>query len=862
VQINVLTAEEVQEFSSDILVGAEILLFSIIHDITDQKQAEAALAFRTRWFLRGLATIVALLLVLVGKLVLSLRQRKTALTALGESQESLATTLNSIGDGVIATNREGRVANMNPVAETLCGWSLAEAKDRPLAEVFNIVHSHTRQPVEDPVQKVLDSGVMVGLANHTMLIARHGRTYQIADSAAPIRDRAGVTTGVVLVFSDVTEKYAQSEKLRRSEELLSEMARQVPGVLFQFYARSNGQKGLYYISEKSETLFGIRAETDGYFERFAAMVLPEYRQGFLVSINKAVADCSNWYYEGVIRKPTGEQIWFSGHSILTQRENETIFNGLLLDITARKRAEKDAEDSRSLLQSVLDTIPVRVFWKDLHLRYLGCNMPFAKDAGKVSPFELIGKDDYAMGWRDQAELYRGDDKAVIEAGAPKLNFEEPQTTPDGRAIFLRTSKIPLRNSQGEIVGVLGTYEDITERKSTEAERAKLQAQLFHAQKMESLGTLAGGVAHDFNNLLQAMGGSIELLIEEKPPGHPDTMRLHTVARSVDRASQLIQQLLLFGRKAEARKIRVDLNHEVKEVFRILERTTPKMIAVTLDLDPDARPLFADPVQIEQILLNLASNAVDAMPQGGRLVVETRNIALDDDFARTHPGLRTGWHVRLSVTDTGCGMGTGVLQHVFDPFFTTKSPGKGTGLGLASVYGIVKAHGGHILCYSEPNQGTTFKVYLPVAEPDAASAAPARRDVPPRGGTETILAVDDEPAIRELAKAALASHGYTVYSAGSGEEALTIYQEYNRSIDLVLLDLNMPGMGGYRCLQELLQLDNAVKVIIASGYSANGPGMEVTSSGARGFIGKPYQLKDLAAKVREVLDDKSSGLQDG
>ncbi len=392
-----------------------------------------------------------------------------------------------------------------------------------------------------------------------------------------------------------------------------------------------------------------------------------------------------------------------------------------------------------------------------------------------------------------------------------------------------------------------------------AQNAKIQAQLLQAQKMESVGILAGGVAHDFNNLLHVIRGNIELLARNPSIDPRGSARLESVTKSLDRAARLVQQLLLFSRKVESGRDPVDLNHEVREAAQMLERTIPKMVALELRLDPEVHPISGDPVQVEQALLNLANNAVDAMPEGGRLIIETSNVELDANFVGSHPGSTVGRHVLLAVTDTGCGMDEATLKQVYDPFFTTKEVGQGTGLGLSSVYGIVKSHGGYIHCYSEPGQGSTFRIYLPAAEgdepgPDAPDQLETATTVSMDGdqGGQTILVVDDEPEIRELTQEALEDFGYAVHSAANGEEALDIYQEHGQTIDLILLDLNMPGMGGHNCLQELLHLDPAVRVLISSGYSANGQARESLKSGAAGFIGKPYQLKELEAAVREAL----------
>ncbi len=443
-------------------------------------------------------------------------------------------------------------------------------------------------------------------------------------------------------------------------------------------------------------------------------------------------------------------------------------------------------------------------------------------------------------------------KFLYDQGHQHLESRERRL--DGTPIIINCDCTCLYDEQGRIIGHFGVQQDITKRKQAEQERTKLQAQLFQAQKMESVGILAGGVAHDFNNLLQVIRGNMELLVQGNVSNTQFQSRISTITKSLDRATQLVQQLLVFSRKAESRKIHVDLNQEVESVALILERTIPKMISLELHLDPAVRPVSGDPLQIEQVLINLANNAVDAMPDGGKLNIETSNVELDQDFVRLHPGSNTGNHVLLTVSDTGCGMDKEILEHIFDPFFTTKEVGKGTGLGLASAYGIVKAHGGYIHCYSEPGLGTTFRVYLPAGEQDDIAEEESRQAVRLQGGQEAVLVVDDEQDIRELAREAMEMLGYRVKTAASGEEALKAYQDQADSIDLILLDLNMPGMGGHKCLQKLLKLDPSVKVVIASGYSANGHGKDALSSGARGFIGKPYQLKELAAMIREALDN--------
>ncbi|HDQ41125.1 MAG TPA: response regulator [Desulfonatronum sp.] len=413
-----------------------------------------------------------------------------------------------------------------------------------------------------------------------------------------------------------------------------------------------------------------------------------------------------------------------------------------------------------------------------------------------------------------------------------------------------------RTPDGQVEYLSSIIHDISDRKRAEQERESLQIQLLQAQKMEALGTLAGGVAHDFNNLLQAIGGCTQALLKNADRHNPEHAKLKTIERTVDRAAQLVRRLLLFSRRAEAQRIPVNLNQALLDAATILEQTIPRMISLTMNLNEQLWPVLADPAQIEQMLLNLGSNAADAMPDGGRLVLETRNMSLDDETAGERMGLPPGPYVVLSVSDTGCGMDKPTLEKIFDPFFTTKEVGKGTGLGMASVYGIVQDHGGMIACSSELDRGTAFTIYFPAMPDQEATKTLASATEAPCGkqtGTETILVVDDEADLLELTAEALRNAGYATLEAKSGEQALEAFRLHREVIDLILLDLNMPGMGGQRCLKELQRLDPAARVLIVSGYVLNDQVKQAMDSGASGFLGKPFQIDELLLQIRQILD---------
>jgi PAS domain S-box-containing protein len=438
---------------------------------------------------------------------------------------------------------------------------------------------------------------------------------------------------------------------------------------------------------------------------------------------------------------------------------------------------------------------------------------------------------------------------ILRIGEPIQDFETKLYAKDGRLFDVSISASRYCDDEGNPAGMLMMLRDISEKK-------RLEAQLLQAHKMEAIGTLAGGIAHDFNNILQAISGYTQIILMGKDRSDPDYEKLYAIERSAQRASDLTKRLLIFGRKLESQLKPVSLNQEVTQVAKMLDRTIPKMIEIECRLAEDIGIIDADPVQIEQILMNLGINARDAMPEGGKLVFRTESVTLDDDYCKSHLGCTPGNYVRLSVSDTGQGIEKEVVEHIFEPFFTTKETGKGTGLGLAMVYGIVQSHGGYMTVNSKPGQGVTFDIYFPVREVEREGPVLERVHSFKRGDGETILLVDDEESIRELGQEVLSRFGYRVLTAPDGESALELFEKEPKAVDLVILDFIMPGMGGDKCLRGLLQLNPEAKVLMASGYSVNDAAKEAIEAGAKGFVAKPYQVKEMLGVVREVLEGES------
>ena len=432
-----------------------------------------------------------------------------------------------------------------------------------------------------------------------------------------------------------------------------------------------------------------------------------------------------------------------------------------------------------------------------------------------------------------------------------IRYEDmPLETADGRRIDVEFVSNGYLANNHKVIQC--NIRDITARKQAEAEKASLEAQLRQAQKMEAIGQLAGGVAHDFNNLLFIINGRAELALNGLKPGDPLRSQLELICKTGRRAANLPRQLLAFSRRQVLQPKVLDLNAVVGDVEKMLRRLIREDIAFTTFLEPKLKTTRADPGQLEQVLMNLVVNARDAMPKGGKLTIETRNAELDEAYRRRRRYATLGSYVVLAVSDTGCGMDDYVKAHVFEPFFTTKQPGQGTGLGLATVYGIVKQSGGFIEVYSELGKGTTFKVYLPQAGDEPVRVSRQVKTVA-RRGQETILLVEDEEEVLALSRDILEASGYTVLPAANGAKALQICEQHKGGIHLAICDVIMPKMSGPELVQRLASRFPGIKILFMSGYADHAIADQGVLCADAQFVQKPVTPGALARKVREVLD---------
>ena len=651
-----------------------------------------------------------------------INERKLNEEALRRSERDLAITLKSIGDAVIATDASGLIVRMNATAERMTGWTSADATGRPLSEVFRVVNAQTRASVVDPVRSVLEMGEIVGLAYHTALLARDGREFQIADSAAPIRDDDGLIVGVVLVFSDVTGQYRVQQALREREQLLRTIIENEPECVKVISA--DGQ--LREMNAAGLAMLEVDSLEEAQRVGLMTFLLPENRPAFV----------------------------------------------------------------------------------DLHRRVL-------KGESGVLEFEIIGR--------------------------------------KGTRRWLETHAAPLIDPGGSQTMLLGITRDITERKRAEEERRHMESQMRSAERMEAVGQLAGGVAHDFNNLLSVINCTAELAIEATPISDPVRQDLVEIRRAGERAATLTGQLLAFSRSQIFAPEFLDVNALLLGMRLMLSRIIREDIDLRIHPSDQTCLVHADRGQLERVVMNLAINARDAMPRGGRLVVETSVVALGREAESMTPSLAPGSYVVLSFTDTGEGMAEDTLAHLFEPFFTTKGRGRGTGLGLSSSYGIVVQSGGAITVSSAPGRGSTFQIYLPRADVQAPISAGVHTSEEMPRGSETILIVDDEEPLLRVAKRILESAGYTSLTATSGAEALRLAERVGGTLHLLITDVVMPEMGGPELAARLVALHPETRVLYSSGYSDDVLLRDAVQDRSTMLIGKPYSTQELRRTVREALD---------
>jgi PAS domain S-box-containing protein len=1029
---------------------------------------------------------------MLGDMGLKQMRQVEATASLREAEQRLATTLSSIGDAVIATDEKGRITFMNPIAERLSGWTLTEAGMKPVTEVFAIVNEHTRETVDDPVTKVLDEGMIVGLANHTVLIARNGTEVPIDDSGAPIRASDGKVVGVVLVFRDITERKVAEKALSESEEQYRLLFSANPNPMFVFdeetsrFLAVNDAAVLHYGWSREEflamTVLDIRPAGDkavareviqqhcgaheasiGLFrhrrkdgtlcdmdisvssiifagrparlclmndvternqreetlrryellsENSRDIVLLVDNNGGILEANVAAtkaygysreelivrsirdlrapgtrglaadqmaeADEKGILFESTHLRKDGSTFPVEVSSQGTEIGGSRVLISVIRDITERKRTEealKESEDRfRTLANATFEGIAITehgriVDANEQLLRIIGgtrreligqevASLVKPEDRDRVMASILGGLEssiehrmirrdgapiivethgrtiayqgrqvritaisDISESKRVEEELRKSRDelelrvlerteelsrastynRSLLEANPDPLvtispegkitdvnaatelatgysrqellgtdfsdYFTESEKARAGyRRVFdeglVRDYPLDIRHRDGHITPVIynaSIYRDgmgsvigaFAAARDISGQR-QLEAQLRQAQKMEALGTLSGGIAHDFNNILAAIIGFTDLLAGHAAVGSRDERHLKRVMEASLRGRELVRQMLTFSRKTEQEKKPLLLSGVVNESVRLLRASIPATISIGVETESESGMILGDPTQLQQIVMNLCTNAAYAMREkGGVLDVELSDFSVSPSHPDRH-GVEPGLYMKLVVRDTGTGISPDILDKIFDPFFTTKKLGEGTGLGLSVVHGIVREGNGHITVESTPGEGSTFTIYFPKTAEEPRTEG-SRGDTIPTG-SERILFVDDEEALVEMGEDILAELGYDVTSRTSSTEALALLEEDPNGFDLVITDQTIPDMTGMELAREVLLLRPDMPMIMCTGFSHIVDANRAKAAGIRAFAMKPLTKREIARTIRQVLDE--------
>ena len=509
-----------------------------------------------------------------------------------------------------------------------------------------------------------------------------------------------------------------------------------------------------------------------------------------------------------------------------------------------------------MLRQVLDTVPLRIAWRDRELRHLGCNLTAALESGLPDPAAAVGLRDQDLPQYNLDDQCRVDDREVMTTGIPKLQYEETAVSPDGNIRIMRTSKVPLRDRSGDVIGVLGVHEDITEQAAIRRALKEREEQLRQSQKMEAIGRLAGGIAHDFNNVLTTIIGYSDLILSSPDcPKGSFAEDIDEIKAAAERAGGLTRRILAFSRRQALQPAVLSLNTVVSETERMLARTLGADIELRVSLSPDLGQVEVDEHQFVQVLLNLAVNARDAMPDGGVLTLETANVDLDQRFCETHPDTHPGPYVVLSVSDTGTGMDADTMAHAFEPFYTTKPPGLGTGLGLSTVYGVVAQSGGSTYVHSEPGHGTTFTIYLPRVQTEAASRESKAGAAKDTAKGKTIMVVDDDRTFLGLAVRILERRGYRVLLAPSGEQAIAMLGDPTVSVDALITDIALPDSEqGGKVVAFASATRPGLPVLFMSAQPRDRMVQEGKVSERAAYLEKPFTAEELTSLVRASLGD--------
>jgi two-component system, cell cycle sensor histidine kinase and response regulator CckA len=678
------------------------------------------------------------------------------------------------------------------------------------------------------------------------------------DSSIGNDDLDALADAINRMVGDVRERMIECRTMENACREITEKYRRfqanIPGMVYLFALHPDGSRSFPYVNSASLQLFDLEPEAlmrDG--SLLFGLIHPDDQERHEESIRRsaeALQPCREelrYIVNGAVR-------WYECIARPElQISGDILWDGIMLEISERKRAEEALRKSEAKYRRLHATMMDAFVRVDMAGNIREANLAYQALLG-YSEEELLQQTNEDLTPEKWHALEAGIVAEQVLVNGHSRVYEKEYRRKNGTIFPVEQRTFLLRDDLGQPIGMWAIVRDITERRRAEDEKERLESQLLQAQKMESVGRLAGGVAHDFNNMLSVILGYAELIKGRLPVGDPHLKDILAIEKAAGHSRDITRQLLAFSRKQIIEPRLMSLNDQIASSQNTLARLIGEEIELRFYPEKDLQRINFDPTQVDQILVNLVVNARDAMPDGGRLTIETANIRLDAFYCQAHLGFKPGDYVLLAVSDDGVGMDKELQSHLFEPFFTTKIVGEGTGLGLATVYGMVKQNGGFINVYSEPGQGTTFKIYIPgVVEEEAKTEEIEEARV--AYGSGRVLLVEDEEMVREIAKEILEEIGYTVLVAGTPHAALSLCENQGTRIDLLLTDVVMPGMSGVELKKRIEVIRPGIKVLFMSGYTSNVIAQRGVLEKGVHFIQKPFRMKDLARKVREAIGEK-------
>ncbi|MFA6546862.1 MAG: PAS domain S-box protein [Limisphaerales bacterium] len=771
-------------------------------------------------------------------------ERKLAEDALRESDERFRLLVDEVkGYAIVTLDPEACVLTWNHGAENLFGYPAAEMIGQHVARMYPPGDVELGKPELD----LRLAEEMGQFEDEDWRMQKGGTQFWANVVITALRRGDGNLRGYGVVTRDMTERRMAHEALKLNEEKFRSLVNHIPDAVWTVNAAGDA----LFMSGNAERIYGFSVEE--LKARGAALGLARVQPEDAARLREAwqalFARQQRFEVECRYEHKDGRQVWLLLRaSSIYEKDGQLVADGITSDITERKRAENALRESEAQIRSqarLLDLAHDAIVVRNLSHEVLYWNRGAERVYGWTAD-EVRGRPVTELVMKD-TKPFEAAQTELFEKG--EWSGELKEFARDGREVTVSSRWTLVRDNDGQPISVLVLSTDITEKK-------RLENQFLRSQRMDSIGTLAGGVAHDLNNILSPIMMSAPLLRMEELPAEDFDRLLDTIETNAQRGSDIVKQLLAFGRGIEGERVVVQLRHVIKEMIKIARETFPKNISLVSEVADNLWPIMGDPTHIHQILLNLCINARDAMPQGGTLKVIAENVQLDEHYAAQDAHSKQGPFVSLRVTDTGTGIPKAIQEKIFDPFFTTKEAGKGTGLGLATVMGIVKSHDGMIHLYSEVGKGTAFNVLLP-ATPNAVMANDeAVREALPVGQGQTILLVDDEPGILGATCKLLERHNYKVLSAADGAEALTLFSRHPGGVHLIITDVMMPVMDGLALTRVIRKLDPGVKIIASSGLEQDAKFDELRSLGV-GILTKPYTADKLLHTLRQMLSGEPS-----